>query len=96
MANGGRALTLFICPIFLTLAGIVLSWRSRLALFSETCASAGRFAAPARDSQRTYLYENIFWLAAFLLPLLKPWLKIGFLYHFAVALPGLGIFCALR
>lgn len=96
MANGGRALTLFICPIFLTAVGIVLSWRGRGAWLSETCASAARQSSSARGSRRTYLYENIFWLAVFLLPLLEPLLKIGFLYHFAVALPGLGIFCALR
>lgn len=95
-ANGGRALSLFICPIFLTLAGLVLSWRGEGSRLADACAAAARQTSPARGCQRTWLYENIFWLSAFLLPLLEPLLKIGFLYHFAVALPGLGIFCALR
>lgn len=32
----------------------------------------------------------LFWLAVFLLPMLEPMTKIGFLYHFSVCLPGLG------
>ncbi len=34
--------------------------------------------------------RGLFWLAVFLLPLLEPMTKIGFLYHFSVCLPGLG------
>lgn len=95
-ANGSRALALFICPIFLTLAGTVFSLRHTDARVSETCIPTGQPSSSARGGRRSFLYENIFWLAAFLVPLLEPWLKIGFLYHFAVALPGLGVFCALR
>lgn len=36
-----------------------------------------------------------FWLAMALLPLLEPLSKIGFVYHFAVALPGCAGLCAL-
>lgn len=36
-----------------------------------------------------------FWLAAALAPLAEPALKVGFLYHFASALPALGGLCAL-
>lgn len=36
----------------------------------------------------------LFWLAAALLPILEPFLKLGFLYHFSVCLPGLAGLCA--
>lgn len=36
------------------------------------------------------LARGAFWLAVFLLPLIEPLTKIGFLYHFSVCLPGLG------
>ncbi len=36
-----------------------------------------------------------FWLALILAPLLEPLLKIGFVYHFAVSLPGCAGLCAL-
>lgn len=35
-----------------------------------------------------------FWLACALLPLAEPLLKIGFLYHFSVCIPGICGFCA--
>lgn len=40
--------------------------------------------------------RQLFWIAAALLPLLEPALKIGFLYHFAQCLPGLGGLAALN
>lgn len=100
LANGWKALRFFICPIFLALAGLALSWRGG----AEARQPAGQVPegqewagkASPRDRQRGLFCENVFWIASFLLPLLEPWLKIGFLYHFAVALPGLGIFCAFR
>lgn len=95
MANGWRAFTHFICPIFLTLAGLVLSWGGPGGGARETCDPA-RGSFRAQGSQHRFFCENVFWIASCLLPLLEPFLKIGFLYHFAVALPGLGVFCALR
>jgi len=35
-----------------------------------------------------------FWLAAAILPIFEPFLKLGFLYHFSVCLPGVAGFCA--
>ena len=96
VANGWMGAKLFICPIFLTLAGLILSWRAFPESTGQTRGPAMAESALAQSGRRRFFYENIFWMAAFLLPLLEPLLKIGFLYHFAVALPGLGIFCALR
>lgn len=38
--------------------------------------------------------RSFFWLGAAALPLAEPLLKIGFIYHFSVCLPGLAGFCA--
>lgn len=40
--------------------------------------------------------KNTFWLCASLLPIIEPLTKVGFLYHFAVCIPGMGIFCAIN
>lgn len=41
------------------------------------------------------VWQLLFWLCAFLLPLYEPFLKYGFYYHYAMCLPGLGGLCAL-
>lgn len=57
-----------------------------LALFAAYCL----WRAPGRQINN----RALFWLAAAALPLLEPFAKIGFLYHFSVCLPGLAGFCA--
>lgn len=52
------------------------------------------FFAPWRITRPNFR-QALFWLALALLPILEPALKIGFLYHFAVCLPGLGGLSAL-
>lgn len=44
--------------------------------------------------RRQFRGRGFFWLAAAALPLAEPLLKIGFIYHFSVCLPGLAGFCA--
>lgn len=51
-------------------------------------------AALARKSGRQFSGRAWFWLAAAALPLIEPFSKIGFLYHFSVCLPGMAGFCA--
>lgn len=46
------------------------------------------------QKERQYTGRAFFWLLCALLPLLEPLLKIGFLYHFSVCMPGMAGFCA--
>lgn len=63
-----------------------------LALFSPLLAVFGVALAGGRMvAARGRL---CFWLACAILPLAEPLLKIGFLYHFTVSLPGICGFCA--
>lgn len=48
-----------------------------------------------RQTARGARGRGWFWLTLALLPLLEPLSKIGFVYHFAVALPGCAGLCAL-
>lgn len=47
-----------------------------------------------RQSGRQFAGRAWFWLVAAALPLIEPFSKIGFLYHFSVCLPGIAGFCA--
>lgn len=54
------------------------------------------FAAVAicRLPGRQFTGRAWFWLCAAALPLIEPLMKIGFMYHFSVCLPGMAGFCA--
>lgn len=52
------------------------------------------FISLLRGNCRQLRARALFWLCAAILPLFEPLLKIGFLYHFSVCLPGLAGFCA--
>lgn len=48
----------------------------------------------ARQKGKMFTGRAWLWLVAALLPLIEPFAKIGFLYHFSVCLPGMAGFCA--
>lgn len=80
--NGLYSLASFAGPLGLTvLAGGVFVMARRL------CRKGGQ---PIAGDKRA-----LFWLVAALLPLLEPLSKVGFIYHFAVCLPGFAGLCAL-
>lgn len=79
--NGLSSLVSFVGPLGLTLvSGGVFVMARRLC----------RTEQPITGHKRM-----LFWLAAALLPLLEPLCKVGFIYHFAVCLPGCAGLCAL-
>lgn len=65
-----------------TFAGPVLMTSFAIIMFFK-------FPLPGINKKRA-----LFWLAVALLPLLEPLTKIGFVYHFAVCLPGFAGLCA--
>ena len=82
LSNGKHSLFSFVGSLGLTaLSGCVFVLERRL------CRKAGQFVPVDKRA--------LFWLAAALLPLLEPLFKIGFVYHFAVCLPGFAGLCAL-
>lgn len=54
----------------------------------------GIFTVTSAFAWKKRKWQGIFWLSAAIVPLIEPVLKIGFVYHFAVCLIGLGCFCA--
>lgn len=52
------------------------------------------FCLTRRGPKKNIKMRGAFWLCAMLFPLLEPLTKIGFVYHLAVCLPGLGGLCS--
>ena len=71
----------------------LLLFSPALLLFLVTILWWARFKAPEND--RPSRWEITFWLCVAILPLYEPIIKIGFLYHFAVCLPGWAFLAAL-
>lgn len=67
----------------------ILVYWPLIALFLLALLASARLAA-----KRWFDGRSLFWIMAALLPLLEPFMKIGFLYHFSVCLPGLAGYCA--
>lgn len=86
LGNGEKAIFVFLGPILVTLYGFFICGK-------------GAGAARQRASHKFWsdrIKKRIFWICTALLPLLEPALKVGFLYHFAVCLPGMGGLSALN
>lgn len=60
-----------------------------LTLYAAACASL--LAYPGKKTAG----RAAFWIFAALLPIIEPFSKIGFVYHFSVCLPGMAGLCAL-
>lgn len=66
-----------------------------LVIYSPLLIMAGIGAAGLVGSHRSFSIGRLgFWLACSCAPLVEPYLKIGFLYHFSACLPPLGGLCA--
>lgn len=66
-----------------------------LYLYAPLLALASIALIPAlRKQRKIFANRAMFWVACALAPIIEPYLKIGFLYHFSACLPAMAGLCA--